>query len=287
MPATARSSPLTPPSYIVIGTSAGGFAALSRIFKHLPVDFPGAILIVMHVSSNGGFWLTERLARVGHIEVKLAQHGESVRQRTAYIAPPGTHMLVREGRIRLGVGPREQHSRPSIDVLFRSVAAEYGPRVVGVILTGMLKDGTAGLRSVREAGGITVVQDPTGAEHGDMPRNAMDGLEVDYCLALDEIGPLLELLVRRAGSLKRGVLETGLASSIRLMKDRARLLAKLSAQSERNPRTMEFLDAECAALERDIDRVRRMLPTRNPAQPRRAPVRGRAVRKRRLSPTGR
>ena len=286
MPAKARARPSSPPSYVVIGTSAGGVAALSRIFKDLPEDFPGAILIVMHVSATGGAWLSERLARIGNISVKLAQDGERVRQGTAYVAPPGTHLRVREGRIELDTGPREQHSRPAIDVLFRSVAREYGPRVVGVILTGMLKDGTAGLRAVREAGGITIVQDPTGAEHGDMPRNAMRGLEVDYCLELGEIGPLLELLVRRAGPLKRGILETGIASSMRLMRDRAGLLARLSSQSQRNPGTMRFLDAEGAALQRDIDRVGSMRPTARRRAPAARPSR-RPRRTRKISPTGR
>jgi hypothetical protein len=148
----------------------------------------------------------------------------------------------------------------------------------------MLRDGTLGLRAVRDAGGITIVEDLEGAEHGDMPRNAMRGLDVDYCVGIREIGRLLELLVRRAGPLKRGVLETGLASSLRLMTDRARLLARLSAQSKRNPRTMLFLDAESSALQRDIDRVRHMRPT---SRTRTRPLPRRSGREPILSPAGR
>src|SRR5262249_61984700 len=157
-------------------------------------------------------------------------------------------------------GPREQYVRPSIDVLFRSAARALGPRIIGVSLTGMLSDGTVGLRAVRDAGGITIVQDPHEAEEGDMPRHAMENLPVDYCLAVAEIGPVLDLLVRRAGSHKQGVLETGLASSVRLMKDRVRLLAKLFDQSRGNPRTRRFLQDEISALEKDILRIADLIP---------------------------
>jgi hypothetical protein len=177
----------------------------------------------------------------------------------AYLAPAGTHLLVEGNRLRLGTGAREQHSRPAIDVLFRSAAAAFGRRVTGVILTGMLRDGSAGLRAVHDAGGITVVQNPESAEAAEMPRSAMENLGVDYCLELSEIAPLLELLVRRAGAYKEGVLETGLASALRLMKDRAILLTKLQAQSRNNPKTSAFLASEIAALDNELALLRRLI----------------------------
>ena len=250
-----------PPSYIVIGTSAGGSEALSRIFKDLPPDFPGAVLVVMHVPSGGNkMLLPDRLKRIGHLPVTSARDGERIRQGVTYVAPPDKHLLVENDRIRLGSGPYEQHVRPAIDALFRSAAAAFGPRAIGVILTGMLADGTIGLRAIRDAGGITIVQNPEGAEAGDMPRNAMRGLGVDYCLELSEIGPLLDLLVRRAGSHTQGVLETGLASALRLMKERVRLLARLYAQSRGNPKTETFLAAEIAALDRDVAGIQDLIP---------------------------
>jgi hypothetical protein len=112
---------------------------------------------------------------------------------------------------------------------------------------------------VRDAGGITIVQNPESAEVGEMPRNAMADLDVDYCLELAEIAPLLELLVRRAGSYKEGLLESGLASALRLMKDRAALLAKLYGQSRRNPKTSAFLASESAALDRELESVRALI----------------------------
>jgi len=125
----------------------------------------------------------------------------------------------------------------------------------------MLQDGTLGLRAVQDAGGITIVQNPKDADAPGMPRNAMKDLNVDYCLDLADIGPTLNVLVRRAGSYKKGVLETGLASAVRLMKDRTRLLGTLHAQSQRNPKTAAFLEAEIAALKRDLATIQRLIPT--------------------------
>lgn len=245
----------------MIGTSAGGVVALSRVFKDIAANFPGAILVVLHVHEGRGMtWLSELLASVGHIPVKVAKEGERIEQGAAYVAPAGTHLLVREDYIELGTGPAEQRFRPAIDVLFRSAAEAFGPRAIGVILTGMLRDGALGLRAIHDAGGITIVEDPATAFAADLPRNAMDGLAVDYCLDVAEIGPLLDLLVRRAGSMKKGLLETGLASSVRLMKDRLHLLGKLERQSRKNPKTARFIHAEITALEREIVAIQRLMP---------------------------
>ncbi len=260
MPGGSRTRSATP-TYVVIGASAGGGSALSRIFKDLPSDFPGAILIVVHVAERGQMaWLAGLLASIGHLPVKVAEAGEVIRQGTAYIAPPGTHLLTSGDRIELGTGPAEQHSRPAIDALFRSAATTFGRRVIGVVLTGLLRDGAVGLRAVGDAGGITVVQDPERAEAPEMPLSALRAANADYCVELSEIGPLLDLLARRVGSTKKTVLETGLASSVRLLKDRLRLLTRLHEQSRRNPKTARFIEAEIAALDREIARIRRLIP---------------------------
>ena len=251
------------PSFVVIGTSAGGENALVQVFKNLPSGFPGAVLVVMHVFPNRDLdWLAEHLTRAGQLTVKLAEDGEPIEQGAAYLAPAATHLLVEGDHLRLGQGPPEQYSRPAIDVLFRSAAAAFGRRLIGVVLTGMLRDGAVGLRHVRDAGGITIVENPESAQSGEMPRNAMAGLDVDYCLDLAEIGPLLELLVRRAGRYKEGILETGVASALRLMRERAALLAKLYAQSRDNPKTSAFLAGEIAALDRELESVRALIATK-------------------------
>ena len=206
-------------------------------------------------------WLAQLLKSLGRLPVKVAEDGEVIRQGTAYIAPAGTHLLAKgSDHIELGTGPSEQHARPAVDVLFRSVAKMFGQRVIGVILTGLLQDGALGLRAVGDAGGITIVQDPEGAESPAMPRAAMQALNVDYCVDLPDIGPLLDLLVRRAGSMEGGVLETGLASSIRVMKDRLRLLTRLQEQSRRNPKTAAFIDGEIASLRLEIADIQRQIP---------------------------
>lgn len=249
------------PTYVVIGTSAGGAQALSRVFKELPPDFPGAILIVSHVGERGQMtWLAGVLASIGHLPVKVAEAGEVIRQGTAYIAPAGTHLLATGDRIELGTGPAEQHSRPAIDALFRSAAAAFGRRVIGVVLTGMLRDGALGLRAVGDAGGITIVQDPEDAEAPEMPLSALRVSNADYCVGISDLGPLLDLLARRAGSARKGVLETGLASSIRLMRDRLGLLTRLREQSRRNVKTKRFIEAEIAALGREIVRIQKLIP---------------------------
>jgi two-component system chemotaxis response regulator CheB len=252
-------------SYVVIGTSAGGHAALSRIFRDLPGDLPAAVLVVMHVSRvarpNA---LPDRLMNVGQLPMKVAEPGEPIRQGMAYLAPLDRHLVIQNGCFGEGDGPAEQHSRPSIDVLFRSAAEAFGPNVIGVVLTGMLQDGSIGLRAVRDGGGITIVQEPSTAVQGDMPRNAMKDLMVDYCVDLEEIGPLLDLLVRRDRTHKRGDLEGGLAYALRGMRDRLRLLGRLLERSEENQDTHQFLIGEITALEDEIFRLRTLL-SRAPA----------------------
>jgi len=118
-----------------------------------------------------------------------------IEQGKIYVAPPGHHLLLEQGSIHLGTGPKEQWVRPAADVLFRSTASAYGSRVVGVVLTGMGQDGTAGLQAVKQDGGVTIVQDPTEAAWSSMPQNALEQVEVDYTLPLLRLAPLLIHLV--------------------------------------------------------------------------------------------
>jgi hypothetical protein len=157
-------------------------------------------------------------------------------------------------------------ARPSIDVLFRSAASTFGKRVVGVVLTGKLSDGTLGLRAVHDAGGLTIVQNPQSAEAPDMPFNALQGLVADYCLDLPQIGPALDLLARRTGIEDDGVLEAGLASAVRLMRQRTILLGKLRSQVG-NPMTEQFLAGEAGALERAILEIQQLIASSHPSVP--------------------
>ena len=161
---------------ISIGGSTGALDALKRIFANLPADLPAAVFVVMHIASDGGDMLADILDAAGPMAVKLAAEGDIIENGRAYVAPAGRHLLVDKGTIRLGQGPRENMVRPAVDPLFRSAAVSYGPRVIAVVLSGMLDDGAAGLAAVKRCGGLTIVQDPADAQADEMPLNALDGL---------------------------------------------------------------------------------------------------------------
>ena len=182
---------------IVIGASAGGLSAFNRIVKQLPEELNAAIFIVWHLSPYSNSMLPEILNRAGKLKAKHPNDGEPIELGKIYIAPPDHHLLLESGRIRLTKGPKENRFRPAIDPLFRSAAYAYGSRVVGVVLTGALDDGTAGLWAIKDRGGIAVVQDPAEAEQPSMPASALKNVEVDHCLPVSEIPPLLVTLTEQ------------------------------------------------------------------------------------------
>jgi two-component system chemotaxis response regulator CheB len=186
---------------VVIGTSAGGLHALDELFGQLPGDLPASFLVVQHMEPQiSGDALVRKLRRHKSLGIKFAADGEAFKPGTVYIAPPDYHLLVKQTRLLVTKGARENRYRPAIDPLFRSAAVAHGPRVIGVILTGLLDDGTAGLTAVKKCGGATVVQDPDTAAYASMPRSALANVKVDHCVPLDAMGPVLERLIRgRAG----------------------------------------------------------------------------------------
>jgi len=186
------------PPIVVVGTSAGGMDALSRLVSQFPVDFPAAVFIVQHMAAdNSGDGLVNTLAKKGMLACNLAENGEAIEAGRIYVAPPDHHMLLEKGKILVTKGARENRSRPAIDPLFRSAAVTYGTRVIGVLLTGYLDDGTSGLIAIKRCGGTCVVQDPDDAAYPDMPRNALNNLDADHCLPLAAMGELLLELVRK------------------------------------------------------------------------------------------
>lgn len=176
---------------IVVGTSAGGLSALKNLVRELPPDLPATVFIVQHLSPSHSSVLPALLERAGKLKVSYPLDGERFIKSHVYVAPPDHHLIIEDGHIRLSQGPKENLTRPAIDPLFRSAALAFRSRVIGVVLTGELDDGTAGLWSVKYRGGISVVQDPTDAEHPSMPRSAAKNVRIDYCLPVAEIGPLL------------------------------------------------------------------------------------------------
>src|SRR5262249_42670923 len=179
---------------IVIGASLGGFDALPRLVEGLPEDLPAAVLVVQHISPNAPSYLAERLNRAGPLQATQAIDGERLRPGRIYVGVPNRHLMIEHDQIRLSRGPKESHARPSIDVLFRSAALYAGPRAIGLILTGRLDDGTAGLWAIKDRGGIAIVQSPQEAAHSSMPESAIAHVAVDYTLPISDIPNILRSL---------------------------------------------------------------------------------------------
>ena len=179
---------------VVIGASAGGVDAISSLAAALPAGFPAAVFVVLHIGAHRSVlpWL---LNQAGSLPACHPKDGDPIRPGHIYVAPPDHHLLVERGNVRLTRGPRENWARPAVDPLFRSAARAYGSAVIGVILTGGLNDGTAGLLEIGQHGGTTVVQDPDDAADPGMPRSALRHVVVDHCLPLQAIPALLAALV--------------------------------------------------------------------------------------------
>jgi len=187
------SGPVNTHDIVVIGASAGGVEAITTVLAGLPRDLRAAVLVVLHIS-RGRSVLPEIISRVSRLPAAHPQDGDELHYGHIYVAPPDHHLTVDGTRVRVQHGPSENGVRPAVDPLFRSAARTFGPRVVGVVLTGALDDGTAGLAAVKEAGGIAVVQDPEEAFSPSMPRSAMNLVPVDHVLPLREIPVLITSL---------------------------------------------------------------------------------------------
>jgi two-component system chemotaxis response regulator CheB len=177
---------------IVIGTSAGGLRALSAILPRLPADFPAVVIIVQHRSKDQRFLLEELLQDKCRIRVKQADEKEKIKKGQVYIAPPDYHLLVESDMtFSLSSDPQVNYSRPSIDVLFESAAAAYGSGLVGIVLTGANSDGSNGLSTIKNSGGLTIAQLPLDAEFPSMPQSAIDKGAAQLVFTLPEIGHYL------------------------------------------------------------------------------------------------
>lgn len=185
-------SNVVPRKLIVIGASADGVFALRQIIAALPYGLPAAVLIVSHIGKESQ--LPRVLGSVAAMPVMHPYDGELLHPGRVYVAPPEHHMRVGHGTI-LVTPDSDQRHRPSVDELFISAAHAYGPDVIGVVLTGYLSDGAIGLRAIKQAGGVAVIQDPRSAPVPDMPSAAAKATTIDYCCGIHEIGPLLVKLV--------------------------------------------------------------------------------------------
>jgi two-component system chemotaxis response regulator CheB len=190
---------------VVIGASLNGIAALLRLVKDLPKDLNAPVFIAQHIYSHSPGALPHLLMGAGPLPAVHPKDRAAIRPGCIYVAPPDRHMLIEPGRIRLSHGPKENLTRPAVDPLFRSAAIAYGSATVGVVLTGQLDDGTAGLLAIKDRGGVAIVQDPAEAPAPGMPRSALKHVAVDKCCPLAEIAPLIVALVADPPGVDAGV----------------------------------------------------------------------------------
>lgn len=181
---------------VVVGASAGGLSVLDTIVSGLPAEFPASVLVVLHIPKDSPSHLPSILERASRVPVAAAMDGEIMKPGRVYVAPTDRHLVVQAGdRLRLTQDPTEHWVRPSVDALFRSAADACGPRVIGVVLSGGLNDGTAGLLAIKERGGLAVVQAPADAEHPSMPKSAIEHVRVDFIVPAADVPELLATLV--------------------------------------------------------------------------------------------
>ncbi|HEY0059608.1 MAG TPA: chemotaxis protein CheB [Flavisolibacter sp.] len=210
---------------VVIGASAGGIIALVEFLKCIPEDFDGYIFVVQHLSPFSPSVLPQILGRVSTMKAVHPRDGEVMKKNTIYVAPPDHHLLLENDQISIKKGPKENRFRPSIDALFRSAAYTYGPRVVGIVLSGLLDDGTSGLWSVKRHNGLCVIQDPEEAEFPSMPLNVLEYVDVDYSVPICEMGSLVSKLTAERAPEKTVLSE----SEIDLLKTEVNIAAQDNA----------------------------------------------------------
>lgn len=192
-----ETSPLTPSQIVVIGASTGGIDALRTIVGALPHDFAPAIFVVLHMAADSPGILASILQRAGRLPAVAVTTRHPIRTGTIYVAAPDRHLLVERNRAIATRGPKENRFRPAVDPLFRSAAQTFGAGAIGVILSGGLDDGSAGLLAIQQQGGTAIVQDPATALNPSMPQNALSRVVVDHCVPVEDIAPLL---MRLAGA---------------------------------------------------------------------------------------
>ena len=189
---------------IVVGASAGGVEALTAFVAALPEDFPGAIFIVLHLPATGRNYLDSILSRAGPLPAGIVQDGEPLAGGRIYLAQPDHHLLLASDCVRVACGPRENRSRPAIDPLFRTAAMAFGPRVVGVVLSGVLNDGTAGLMAIKERGGVALAQDPQTALFPQMPSSAARYVALDGVMSPPDLARRVAELAHEAAPAVEG-----------------------------------------------------------------------------------
>jgi two-component system chemotaxis response regulator CheB len=188
---------MEPKNVIVVGASAGGVKALVDFVGSLPDDLNASVFVVLHIPAYSRSHLPIILSKAGPLPAVNPSDGEKIRPGIIYVAPNDHHLLIEGNRVLVKKGPKENGFRPSVDALFRSAAISFGPHVIGIVLSGLLNDGTSGLWSVKRQGGLAVIQSPNDADFPDMPRNVLNYVEVDYSVPVIEMGDLIESILEK------------------------------------------------------------------------------------------
>lgn len=225
---------------VVIGSSAGGVLALKEIVKYFDKDLAASIFVVQHLAADHISYLPQILSSHGPLPALHPKDGEEIRKGVIYIAPPDHHMIIEGGHILIKRGPKENNFRPSIDALMRSAAYWYGSRVTAAVLTGYLNDGTSGLWSVRQFGGVTIVQSPQDALYPDMPRNALEYVDADYNIPLKDIGLLINKLAGQLatpGHVKNDLIRTRMKAEIEIASQQNALSKGINKMGEKTDLT--------------------------------------------------
>ena len=223
---------------IVIGASAGGVEALMKVVSKLPGDIPASLFLVLHLPAESSSALPTILSRASGLPAIHPEDCSPIMPGTIYVAPPDYHLMLERGIVRVTHGPKENRHRPAIDPLFRSAGLVYGSRVIGVILTGALDDGTAGLLAIKRSGGIAIVQDQQEALYASMPRSALLHVRVDYVLPLDGIGRQLIQLVKTPSAEKEvppTLQEDDMAKEVDIVENKSASAAVSSSERVGNP----------------------------------------------------
>lgn len=261
---------------IAVGASAGGAQTLIELVGGFSAELPAAVLVAQHASPSSRAVLAEILSRSGKLPATTAVDGEPIERGHIYVAPPDHHLLVGEERLVVTRGPRENGHRPAADPMFRSAARHYGQRVIAVVLSGALDDGSAGLIAVKARGGVAIAQDPQDALHSAMPKNAIDRDHPDFVVPVSELAGLLCTLVEerlrpartnsqlgKAGhrfapaSLDQGqaqALEATLWTAVRGLYERGELGRRLARESGTGELSQLYLD-RARAVEQQAEAI--------------------------------
>ncbi|MGB3180737.1 MAG: chemotaxis protein CheB [Cyclobacteriaceae bacterium] len=186
-----------PDKVITIGASMGGFPYFRNILRHIDPEWPVAVMFVQHIHPDHKSQLPKLLSSITDMEIIQVNRRHAIRKGCLYLPQPDKHMFVHEGEVFAVSAPKENGSRPSINTLFRSAAVHYRERVIGILLSGLLTDGTLGMKSIQECGGLTIAQHPEEADFPEMPFSALKEGYADHSLELSKENKILKDLIQR------------------------------------------------------------------------------------------